>query len=114
MSFLDKNSFFSNKQFGFLKGKSTSDAHFFLNKYVHKHLDQNNKIIGIFLDIKKTFDCVNHQLLLKKLNYAGIWGIANNLISSYLSDRYQIVKINDKLNQNTLFLIYKILIFNTI
>jgi len=41
---------------------------------------------------------VNHQLLLKKLNYAGIRGIANNLISSYLSDRYQMV--NDKLSQS--------------
>ena len=86
MSFLDKHSFFSKKQFGFLKGKSTSDAHFFLNKYVHEHLDQNNKVVGIFLDIKKVFDCVDHQLLLKKLNFAGIRGNAINLISSYLSD----------------------------
>jgi len=72
----------------------------FLNKYVHEHLNQNNKVLGIFLDIKKAFDCVNHQLLLKKLNYAGIRGIANKLISSYLSDRHQIVKINDKLSQS--------------
>lgn len=100
ITFLDKNAFFSNKQFGFLKGKFTSDAYFFLNKYVHEHLDQNKKVLGIFLDIKKAFDCVNHHLLLKKLNYAGIRGIANNLISSYLNDRYQIVKINDKLSQS--------------
>jgi hypothetical protein len=77
MSFFDKNLFFFNKQFGFLKGKSTSNAHFFLNKYVHKDLDQNNKVLGIFQDIKKVFDSVNHQLLLKKLNYAGIRSIAN-------------------------------------
>lgn len=100
ISFLDKNTFFSKNQFGFLKGKSTSDAHFFLNKYVHEHLDQNNKVLAIFLDIKKAFDCVNHQLLLKKLNYAGIRGIANNLISSYLNDRHQIVKINDKFSKS--------------
>jgi len=72
---------------------------FFLNKYVHEHLDRKNKVLGIFLDIKKAFDCVNHQLLLKKLNYAWIQGIVNKLISSYLSDRHQIVKINDKLSQ---------------
>jgi len=52
------------------------------------------------MDIKKAFDCVNHQLLLTKLNYAGIRCIANNLISSYPSDRSQIVKINDKLSQS--------------
>lgn len=43
---------------------------------------------------------MNHQLLLKKLNYAGIRGIANNLIYSYLSDRHQTVKINDKISQS--------------
>lgn len=70
--FLDKNTFFSNNQIGFLKVKSTSDTHFFLNKYVHEHLDQNNKVLGIFLDIKKAFDCVKNQLLLEKLFYAVI------------------------------------------
>jgi len=71
--------------------------------YLHEHLDKNNKLIGIFLDIKKAFDWVNHQLLLRKLNYAGIRDIAYNLISLYLSDRYQIVKINDKLSQSLPF-----------
>jgi len=45
--------------------------------------------------IKKAFDCVNNQLLLKKLSYVGIRGIANNQIDSYLSDRYQKVKTNN-------------------
>lgn len=43
---------------------------------------------------------MNHQLLLKKLNYAGIRGIANKLISSHLSDRHKIDKMNDKLSQS--------------
>jgi len=51
------------------------------------------------LDIKKAFDTVYHELLLKKLYYAGIRGTSNKLISSYLNDRYQIVKINESLSQ---------------
>lgn len=61
ISFKNKNSFFFNKQFGFLKGKPSSDAHFFLNQFVHEHLDQNNKVLCLFLNINKAFNCVNHS-----------------------------------------------------
>lgn len=85
MKFLDDNFFFSKHQFGFLKGKSTSDAQFFVNMYINENLDKSERLLGIFLDIKKAFDCVNHDILLKKLNYAGIGGNKNNWI------RYQLL-----------------------
>jgi hypothetical protein len=44
--------------------------------------------------LKKAFDSENHEILLKKLNYAGIRGTTNNLIKSYLSNRIQKVKLN--------------------
>jgi hypothetical protein len=46
------------------------------------------------LDFKKAFDSVNHEKLLKKLNYAGIRVTANNLIKSFLTNRIQEVKLN--------------------
>jgi len=58
-------------------------------------LDPNDKIIGIFLDIKKAFDTVNHSLLLKILENARIRGLAKNLFESYLNSRTQTVEINN-------------------
>jgi len=51
--------------------------------------------MGIFLDVKKAFDSVNHEKLLEKLNYAGIRGTANNIIKSFLANRIQEIKLNN-------------------
>jgi len=45
--------------------------------------------------VEKAFDCVNHNILLAKMDYYGIRGIMFTLIKSYLEDRYQRVKFNN-------------------
>ena len=56
-------------------------------------LDKKWFVGGIFCDLQKAFDCVNHNIILKKMTYYGITGTAHKLMQSYLDGRYQRTKI---------------------
>ena len=62
--------------------------------------DLNDKLhtVGIFLDLSKAFDTLNHNILLNKLNLYGIRGLANVWIQNYLSGRKQHVVYNQKIS----------------
>jgi hypothetical protein len=61
----------------------------------------NNKrtVGGIFFDLEKAFDCVNHDILLAKMEYYGLRVVMFTLIKSYLENRHQRVKFNNKLSK---------------
>jgi len=63
----------------------------------------NNKLLigGIFCDLEKAFNCVNHDIRLSKLKFYGITNKANALIKSYLNDRYQRVLVDNKYSNTT-------------
>ena len=56
-------------------------------------LDDGKYSAGVFVDLKKAFDTVDHNILLKKLDYYGVRGIANEWLASYLKNRKQFVSI---------------------
>ena len=94
--FLDKYNILYQNQFGFRQGHSTHHALITLVDRITKSLDSGDIVIGVFLDLKKAFDTVNHKILLKKLYHYGIRGNLNKWFENYLPDRSQYVLFNGK------------------
>ena len=93
--FFDDNNLFYKYQFGFRKGHSTSHAIITLVERVSKALDTGKYVVGVFLDLKKAFDTVDHGILLEKLYLYGIGGNIYSWFESYLTNRSQFVEYNN-------------------
>ena len=66
----------------------------YITENIRKALDDVNIGCGVFVDLPKAFDTVDHQIMLAKLNHYGIRGVSNDWFKSYLSNRHQYVSIN--------------------
>ena len=91
--FLTKHKVLSKSQFGFRNNHSTEHAIINLVDTLIGHLKQKSHPVGIFMDLSKAFDTLNHAILLQKLNHYGIRGTALSWFKSYLSDRSQYTTI---------------------
>ena len=69
--------------------------HFSLIEQWKEDLDKHNIIGTIAIDLSKAFDCLSHDLILEKLKFYGLSDQALSLMCSYLSPRYQRVKLSD-------------------
>ena len=95
-SFVTKYNLLSEKQFGFRTNFSTNLAACSVYDEIVNEIDQNLYNCGIFLDLSKAFDTVNHNILVNKLeNYFGFRGRALELMKSYLTNRFQYTKIGN-------------------
>jgi hypothetical protein len=96
--YIESHNILSDEQFGFRGELSTCSAANFLINSVLSSLEENKFVGGLFCDFHKAFDCVNHRLLLAKLEHYGISGISNKLIRSYLNNRYHKVEITNNMH----------------
>lgn len=94
MAFLNQNKLLNSNQYGFRNNHSTYMAIINLVDKISNEIDKGNSTIGIFLDLSKAFDTIDHNILIDKLNYFGIAGVANTWFKSYLENRSQFVQIN--------------------
>lgn len=92
--FLTSINFLYEKQYGFRPKSNTLTATNDLVTSIKLTIDSKKIALGIFIDLKKAFDTVSHQILLSKLKNLGITGAAYKIFESYLTDRYQIVRID--------------------
>jgi hypothetical protein len=94
----NKHNILVGKQFGFRNKLATTDA---IYKVINKTLIAlNDKIMigGIFYDLEKTFDSINHDILISKLNFYGAKGKTMSWFKSYLNNRYQRVILTNNAN----------------
>ena len=83
-----------DKQFGFRKNNSTINA-----EKIKESVDKGKFGCGIFIDLCKAFDTVNHNILLMKLEHYGVRGVPILWFESYLSNRKQFVYVNSDLRE---------------
>ena len=99
-TFIGKYNLLNDSQYGFRSGRSTSMALLQLNEELTHALDSKLSTVGVFIDLKKAFDTIDHLSLLKKLEYYGFRGIVHKWLTSYLSNRKQYVHVGN-VNSNT-------------
>ena len=95
IKFWNKYNIFSPTQFDLRQNYSMSLAITQLHEYVLRKLDGRHVVCGIIVDLAKTFDTVDHDILLFKMKQYGIRGVAHDLIKSYLENRKRVATINN-------------------
>jgi sarcosine oxidase/L-pipecolate oxidase len=100
------NNILPKEQFSFKSNSPTDKAIFKLLNEILNALSNKLMISGIFCDLEKAYDSVDHNILLSKLQYYGIMGSIYTLIQSYVTGRYQHIAINSKIFKKSLIHMY--------
>ena len=93
--YINSKRILTDSQYGFRQKHSTFMAIIDMCDKVTEALEKNEYSVGIFIDLSKAFDTLNHDILLRKLEHYGIRGIALQWFYSYLSNRKQYVAVNE-------------------
>ena len=93
-AFLEYHNILFKNQFGFRKKCSTAHSLIEITENIKESINSGKFGCGIFIDLKKAFDTVNHVILLKKLEHYGIRGAILKWFESYLTGRKQYVFYN--------------------
>ena len=92
------NSILSDKISAYRKGYSCQHVLLKLTEEWRKHLDNNQVVGAVLMDLSKAFDCIPHELLIAKLSAYGFDKQTLTFLLSYLKDRKQTVNIKGKLS----------------
>ena len=83
MNFLNEHNILNENQFGFRSKHSTTLANLELVDTIYRNLDEKQTVLGVYLDLSKAFDTVDHNILLRKMYVYGIRGKALQWFKSY-------------------------------
>ena len=93
ISFVSRYKLLSDSQYGFIRGRNTSQAAIRLVSFIMQSYSKRMYSACFFLDLRKAFDTVDHQILMQKLSNAGFRGPIHNFLLSYFSNRKQLVQV---------------------
>ena len=99
---ISENLLLYEKQFGFQQNCSTDYAILQLTKEIYESLEKKEFTLGVFVDLSKAFDTVDHDILIKKLSYFGIKNKHLKWFKSYISNRQQYISYNNNKHSNIL------------
>ena len=99
--FIEQEDILFSSQYGFRESYSTEHAIHDIVDKIQTNMDKKLFSCGIFIDLKKAFDTVDHDILLQKLNYYGFRGITNDWFASYLKRRTQTTQIEGKISDKS-------------
>ena len=101
---IDQFQFFQfENQFGFRPNHSTNMTILKLVDQIANAADNNEITAGVFLDLSKAFDTLDHDILLKKLDTYGLRGIVLDWFRNYLTNRKQFVEYNNHIVNNKIY-----------
>ena len=95
IAFIDRNEILTEAQHGFRAHRFTETTLQDFISNARAAIDKKLYPIGLFLELTKAYDVLDHQLLLEKLNSYGVRGLANSWFKSYLTNRQQYVEVTD-------------------
>ena len=99
IDYLTKCSILTNNQYGFRFKHDTSMAVIEMVNKISEAIDKGDYSVGLFIDLSKAFDTLDHYLLFDKLEHYGVRGTALNWFQSYLCNRVQFVDYNNTQSQ---------------
>ena len=99
MNHLEANNVLSNSQYAYRHGRGTDSAILKLVNNIVNNFEKGEITVAAFLDLSKAFDCVNHEILIKKLEHYGVNGVALNWFTSYLYERQQRVYYHESYSE---------------
>ena len=98
LDWAESTNLINEAQFGFRQGRRTTDAIFILTTAVHLHRKARKPLYACFVDFKKAFDSINHQLLWQKLTKAGISPRILAVLKSMYSNATAVVKLESSVS----------------
>lgn len=95
LNYLENYNLLNSNQFGFRNKMGTDDAIAKLTSIIINQLDRKDKCLGVFIDLRKAFDSISHQKLLREIRKLGVGGRVLSWFGSFIDNREQRVKLNN-------------------